>query len=137
MAVQFLLVLPDILAERVGAHSLFQAEHQLDRNGPETHIARIRHNDLRGVLEDMRLRLLPRNCIFHDSLPSAQVNPPLAHFRVNSHKLKNLENSGVNDLPSIRNNADHDFLPRFRTPSLGTITRSEMCDVLDNRIEGA
>ena len=51
---------------------------------------------------------------------------------VETYKVKDLKCAFVDFVPSIRNDADHNLLPSFRTPHLGAIPSAKVGNILDN-----
>ena len=95
---------------RVEGYALLETEQDLHGTCAKTHFSGLGNDDLRGILEDVRLGLLVVDVIFHDSLGE------------HAHELQDFQDSGVADFSSIGHDADHDFLPRARTPGLGSVS---------------
>lgn len=53
-------------------------------------------------------------------------------YRVETYKAKDLKCAFVDFVPSIRNDADHNLLPSFRTPHLGAIPSAKVGNILDD-----
>lgn len=53
-------------------------------------------------------------------------------YRVETYKAKDLKCAFVDFVPSIRNDADHNLLPSFRTPHLGAIPSAKVSNILDD-----
>jgi hypothetical protein len=55
-------------------------------------------------------------------------------YHAETYKVKDLKCAFVDFAPSIRNDADHDFLPSFGTPHLGAVPSAKVGNILDDTV---
>lgn len=99
---------------------LLQTKDDLHRASASRYLARLGHDDLRSVLENMGGDILSSDAVLGNALLVA------------THQVKDLEGTLVDLGATIRDNADYDFLPAVRAPHLRAGAAAKEGDVLDD-----
>ena len=108
MAIQLLLVL------------LLQTKDDLHRASTSGYFARLGHDDLRSILENMGGDVLAGDTVLRNALLVA------------THQVEDLEGTLIDFGATIRDNADHDLLPAVWTPHLRAGAAAKEGNILDN-----
>ena len=101
---------------------LLQTKDDLHRASTSGYLARLGHDDLRSVLENMGGNILATDAILGNALLVA------------THQVEDLEGTLVDLGATIGDNADYNLLPAVRAPHLRAGAAAKEGDVLDDSI---